>query len=328
MSRFIVIKLMLDNSMFFGSAHSINQVEIRPSSSDTESERAALEISLGINKEQCNLNRVMRTVVVVDAESLDEAIYIADLRVDEALDILELENSGISVHAIMKSGCVRNLLTGGIDPIVYKTFGPFPTYRIDQYLGPLLPSQYLATLAESELKTGLLRSLHWTRLACNENNPQLEFVFRWFALEALLKIGINDSIEPRVRWVLGFPNGGGTNLIQDYLLESIHSHPDYKRARGLIIRRLDGMRDLRNNIVHNGFRFYDHIDKSILSKYVDTATWATARVQKIAVTGLYNGLATVEKICEYLPILVTERSNYINDLHGTVISLLIHSGNT
>ena len=255
MKDYLVVRLVNPKGIYYPRSFCLGNVEVRPPKTDAPDERECLKFSLQKNQEEANLKIAMRLATIMKNVGDQEEAYLQTQDLfEEALDILAMEECGISSVSLMKSGFVRDLISGHVIPRELKNFSPttlFQTIR-DRY--PRISfKEYLLFNREIEICNRFLRSLHWSRRASGEENLQIKILFNWFSIEALLKLNKKDAIVPKAMLSMGFPVGQAKNKVDVALLGKLESHPDYKAFKKLILKNMEEIEEFRNNSVHCGF---------------------------------------------------------------------------
>jgi len=321
----IVVTRLLDHrGVYYPRTYCLDRVEIRNRKSDTQSERDALAASCtafgDIRPDDC-----MRIVTIVDANGERETDELAEERFDEALDLLTPGSGGLSRMAILGTGVYRHIRDARVRPRMPRNDAlPVTSFRVIREPFPQWEwAQFLATNAQTELQQRLVRSYHWSRKANLEANRQLRVLFRWFAMEAIWMVTKDDDITPRIMWALGFPTGSGAGLLSRTFTSALQAHSTIGGWRQQVESLLRAVKNFRNDSVHSGFRLQD-IPRNQVRDFEQITVLACARVQHTVVAGIQAGMVTAAELLEYLPILTENNSNYINDIHGTVIYSLEH----
>jgi len=329
MNEYLIVSLCSDKSIFKPIPYYLGEVEIRTGKYDTELEKESIHKSMELLSEKITDQIAPRIVTVCHANNPTEAFMVARERFDETLDLLNILINHIGEFSLAKSGFVREVFTGNIHPVtpnmhmvLHQTpLSPTPMFFMEKESFPQLSMiDYIFNILppSHELIERLKRGSHWVRKARNELNIQLRILFRWFAMEAAWKVAEEDDIVPKIMLSLGFPTGQKINLVDANIMAQLTSHTDYKSWRDQIKKRLQKVKDLRNDSVHSGFRSWD-ISRTDLLRYDHLATLGCSRL-----------LYLLEKAIElnYLKIVDADRDivyiwqnklNIVQDCHGTII---------
>lgn len=320
---YAVVRLLDPHGSYHANVETYGPVEVRGPRVDSPDETVALQSSCDQWGLAVDLTRCMRIACIVSAESDAAAHDAARLILEEAVDVLDSANWGRSRFEVLGPGFARRLDNGRIFPRKHpKVFGPFTSYLVgSEQLAPPTLQQFLMHRPRLELSSRLVRSMHWLRTARNDASRQRAVLFRWFALEAILRQSKEDDIVPQVSWCLGFPMGKGAALVDPTLRGKLQSHPHYASWRKEVQRRLESIRSFRNDSVHSGFREQD-VSGADLRGFEELLTMTAPRVMHFATQALVLGAETQADLIEYLPVILQTLPNLVNDLHGTVIYLL------
>ena len=320
MNDYLVVRLANPKGIYYPRSFCLGNVEIRPPKTDTPDESECLKVSLEKNQEDANLNVAMRLAAIVEDVSDQEDAYIQTQHLfEEALDVLATEQFGLSSVSLMKSGFVRDLISGDLIPRELKEFSPSTSFHIIRDRFPQISfKEYLLLGREIEIYNRFLRSLHWSRHAGWEENLQIKILFNWFSIEALFKLDKDDDIVPKAMLSMGFPIGQMKNNVDTGLISQLESHTDYKPFRELIHRNMKEIRDFRNDSVHSGFRSWD-ISSIDLKRYSYLTNIACNCCQQLTKIGILSQIETAKDIWDNSPDLLKKRNNIINFVHGTLI---------
>ncbi|WP_331345015.1 hypothetical protein [Cellvibrio sp. UBA7661] len=321
MGKFLVLKILDNNSISLPSTQIYGTVELRSHTSDSEYEIDALKKSALDNRADFDkYSFCARIATIVDTASIHEAIELSENAFSAVLDLKSVEFA-ISNFKTSDIGFTKNLESGKIHPINKIGYEPSMSFMVQQ--GEIQRRDFVNYILslKNELSERYQRSLHWVRNSKHEKNIQLKTLFYWFAIEALLKESENDNIEGIVRWFLGFPNGKHYNDISKLLIAKLAAHPKYAYWNSEIIDVIDKIRVFRNESVHSGFRSVD-FSKKELELYSQVMIYSASRCQTAVQTALLNRISTVSEFKEYIPVIFEENSNIINDVHGNILFTL------
>lgn len=319
MDEYLITRLISDKSILFPGAKGFGDVEIHSNRLDFPSETELLKQSCTAFEEHINLNLAQRITIIISAENPYEADKQAEVKFEQVIDCLSIFSP---IHSLLlSSGFIKNYKTGWKSPRLPKKtvdLSPiFVTYMRD--IEQVNEPQALLAFPETDLKITTLRSIHWLRKAGIESIIQLKFLFGWFALETLAKVQEGENITSKLLQVLGFPLGEIGLLLSHEIILKIKDHPHYELVKRYFRDNFERMRDYRNRIVHSGFRQWD-IPGETLLEFDQIVFWTISRLQSYAIDGLYQGLKSVEELWEYFPLIFFERSDYLRDFHGNILS--------
>lgn len=321
MTLFLVTKLLYD-SVYRARSYCLGNVDIRPPSSDTKLERAAILQSLSANDETAKIDLAMRISTVVEAESSADAIRLADDKFATPVDLYRSDNAGLAKIILLRSGCVSDLHSLTVDPIEEKKpFRSFPAFIREPDGMPAMDRMQWILGAGTELSTRYLRSIHWSGNAMIETNLQVRILFRWFAVEAMWKSGESDNVAPVILWALGFPNGKGAYVISEDLIRRLQKHKTYSAWHKRLEGTLEAIREFRNKSSHEGFRPLD-ISRQDLLLFDRVMKLGCPRVQGLAMRAIESDISSLTEAKEMLPALFEYRDLIIEGTHGTVIHIL------
>lgn len=325
MPDYLVVRINTSGSMVFPSSFCLGVVEIRPAKLDTAGERKALERSVIENNENVNLELNTRLCTIIkNANSPADAHADAQAVFEEVLDVLSIESHGLARFALQESGLTRELTTGLIEHKPSPTITPSTMFKIQhERYPPITIKEHLLANKDVDLCGRLLRSLHWARHAKNDNKLQMNILFNWFAMEALLKAEPNDNIAPKGLLALGFPVGQDVNKIDATVMISLKSHPHYDPYKKLLTKTMEDIREYRNNSVHYGFRQWDAPAEELRRNAYITQT-ACHRSQSLAVIAIRQQCKTLNDFLSNIPQYINDNENIVNYVHNTFLFSLLN----
>jgi len=318
MYKFLVLKILDSSSISLPSTQIYGRVEFRSSKSDSQFETEILKQSAFNNRSNFDAYSICaRIATIVEANNIDEAVNIADNIFSEILDLKSVEFA-ISSFKISDIGFIKNLDSGIIEPIILNEFRPSISFVVWQ--GNIQRKDFTNQILSlnNELSKRYQRSLHWSRNSKHESSIQLQTLFYWFAVEALVKESENDNIGGVIRWFLGFPNGKNRHDVSTQVLNNLNKHPRYDYWNKEIIDLVEKIRTFRNDSIHSGFRSTD-FSKKELKLYNQIMVFSASRCQAAVATALISGINTVSEFKEYIPTIFEANENIINDVHGNII---------
>jgi len=132
--KWLVARVLDPNGSWFSNGRVLSRVEFRTGRMDSPLEKAALVQSVSTHKLTIDIEHSMRACTIVEAPTADEAHRVAEPVIDEALDLLDFENIGLSRNAVLGPGFARSFVDGAVvsrQPSV--PFGPFTAYAIQPW---------------------------------------------------------------------------------------------------------------------------------------------------------------------------------------------------
>lgn len=292
--------------------YALGGVELRAQDSLTRDEFAALDESArsqGMSLEHFKHSPV--ACVIVLAEDVLTATEIADGPIAEVLDFQEAFEIGgqFSRNEILPASFVRDMETGAVSVgrtlLSSKLWGT-PVRMRNWFWEPPDAMRRAFFLERSELGVQLRRSVHWWRRSRSVLDGQLRLLWRWFAIEALCKVRVEETdITPRIRWFLGFPTGPALTTVPRRLIAEWEAQADYDTWRRKVVRWLVEIRDFRNESVHNGFRFAD-IDVGRLRLYNRVADTVCVNLHQATHRALAIGARSRQDLADYVDCVFRE----------------------
>ena len=326
--RLLIVRLCSDRSLFRPRTLVLGKVEVRGRRCDTARERAALLDSMA----KCGLSSQVevcpRLATVVEGPTIDECRAAAEVRFEEALDILDQEGFGMAKFSLLEAGFYREFEGTAVVPLIppeAKGLPPNVVFHVTPEETPVLGfTEFVANHPGGELRSRFLRSAHWSRRSRWEPDLQLRVLFRWFAIEAACKVDKEFEVAPVVAAALGFPMKTIWNSLQGSTRDGLLAHPRYSSWRSQVHNRLRDLERWRNDSVHSGFRPWD-ISAGDLRAFDMLSNLGSARVQSLVREALVAAVSSAGDFALLVPTLIDlEAGQYVNDVHGTVIYSLEH----
>ena len=319
MNSFLVVRILSDQSISIHSTLNYGDVELRSYSTDTELEIEILRASayeVGLDFDRHSI--CARISTIVECESPTKAIHIADGRFLVLLDFKSTEYA-LSTISVSRIGLIKDLASGETLPIKKTIFQPSLSFVMARGTVQCFDRTNFLMLLDNELSDRYRRSLHWARNSKNENSLQLKLIFLWFSVEALLKADESDnSVESYVRLFLGFPNGLQCKLASKGLTADLENHPRYDYWKRELPKKVEKIRNFRNDSVHSGFRSVD-FKKEDLNLFSVIMTYAVTRCQAGVMRGLISDIKTLKDFKKNSVMLFEDNANLINDVHNSII---------
>lgn len=321
---YVCTRLLLGESIYFGAPRGYGAVDVRPAGGETPSEARELNKSLEAWAESANLDTCMRLTTVSDGFSSTEAMDIAEVRFEEALDILHQELFFARPPRLSRAGVIVPLHTGIPEAILPKRYmGPAPVFqRSDALIEELSQDRLLLAVPPTEVAVRLKRAAHWTRLANTEKNPVLQVVFRWFLIEGLCNFDQTDpAATSRALLTVGvFTKSIGRNrpaLIQNL----INKVPEYKHFSKRVKADMEKLQRLRHSTVHDAAHTME-VDKELLKRLSLLTSVLAPRVKKRLMDAFFEYQpTTIKEAWSLVEAQVTSDPNLSTKV-AEVISLL------
>ncbi|MGQ4005181.1 HEPN domain-containing protein [Francisellaceae bacterium CB300] len=321
MNKYMVVKVLNDQSICIPSTEVYANVELRSNSADFPEEIEALKLSAkNFNLDFDRYINNARISTIVEGTDINDAVIIADTRFEEILD-LKFRDAILSNITLSDIGFIKNLETFELQDIKNNIPSSSMTFFIKEDEIQKYSVINFILLQNSDLSKRYIRSLHWLRRSRYENDLQLRILFNWFAVEALLKENEDDNVSGSILWFLGFPNNKSRQLISDRLLRELQAIPNYNILKKKLLDIIDEIRIFRNDSVHGGFRKMDFSNKH-LAIYDQVMTLGISRCISAVEVAIINTISTVTEFKEYAPYIFEYNSNLVNDVRGNIVFTL------
>ncbi|EJP4177907.1 hypothetical protein NUE03_004133 [Vibrio vulnificus] len=318
MKPYLIVKVLETQSVYLPTTTVYSNVELRSSNADSSEELSALQAcAKKLNLDFTKYSHCARIATIVNSNSMEAAVSIAESRFEEILDLKSIEVP-ISNFTLSSIGFVKDLSSGQLHELKSSTHQPTMSFVTHQGNTQRVDITHYILAQDSELSKRYLRSLHWFRNSKHENNPQLKILFNWFAVEALLKESEKDNIAVYIRWFLGFPNGKAGKLVDQALLSKLESFENYFYWKKELVKVLEKIRIFRNDSTHHGFRSIDFTSKE-LELYSQVMIYGVTRCQGAVQTAILNGVTSVDEFKDYMPIIFESNKYMLNDVRGNIL---------
>lgn len=312
MLNFLVTRLFSDKAFFRSETLVIGSVEFRIQRNESKIERKALIVSLEKHRESPQLIQISpRISTIIQSTSEQMAIENANIIFEEVTDALDQDENFMSKYFVYKSGYIRNLRNGQVNPI-FPTNNKIiesPIFYIRNFYFEENNNIQKIFLSDknTELFQRYLRSCHWHRKAKLEFSSQIRIMYRWFSMEAGWKSKEYEDISNFILSSIGYPS---ININYNYHLMFKNNEEEviYKAQKNRFKDVVEQLRIARNNFVHSGFREWDLPDNQI--KIFDGLSMiACSRLLSILQNAVAKEFSNLDEVKEVFPILLEESIN-------------------
>lgn len=199
----------------------------------------------------------LRARTWVSGVTCADAMRLGESEISEAIELMNARVLSMgSALRLLSAGYAQDILTGSTVPIQKEsgqTFIGNLHLMDDAANGPrwILNLLLAAPMAFGELGQAFRRSFHWGQLARKAHTRGESILLNMLAAEALCVVR-SDPL-PKLLAVAGFPGG---NMAKEAASIGYSSRNNRTRRKRLVVL-MDKMREVRNQIVHEGFRDTD-----------------------------------------------------------------------
>jgi hypothetical protein len=265
----MIIKIvkLIDSNQYIYENKPYGAVDVRTSDSETEEEKEASIKSLNSFNYTTDGKNILRLVTIIEAKNLKRAILDSELLFEETIDLLKRQFI-TKIKNCDDAGYWVNMDTGETKPFLKlkDTTIPFFNQIYQTSLGPYSPmfgEQMIASNRGIEVIETFIRSIHWYNNSNSQARSYLKFLYKWIAIETITKTNVNEDIIPKLCLVLGFPSSKYLMSIPKYKAERLTSKIGYKHYKKIIKDELYECKQIRNAIVHSGFKETNLLDKNL-----------------------------------------------------------------
>ncbi len=319
--KFLCVRI-LELNQYVPGTKSYGSVDIRSEKYDLPSEKSTLLESKTQFDFSGDIDKYNRIATIVEAHSEKEAYSTSNLVFEEAIDFHLYSGFLSNIKPLSKIGFLKNLTTSEIHPITPSLINQRPALGImfhvmHESYEIIDPNQLVFNL-ENELTINIKRAAHWSRFALFEKNQVLRFLFNYISFETLAKLGPTENITGKLSLILGFPTGTYSREISPEIHRKLNASLNYRTWRKYIAKKLDEMRDLRNKIVHNGFRLQE-LSTPDIKVYNYLIGAARNTLKAFAIAGCYQKIQRLEDFWEMIALIFEENFNIENSFRGTFL---------
>jgi len=321
--RYKIVKLY-ETNYHFAKTESFGAVDVRLSGTETRSEAAAALDSLESYEIEHEGKNLIRLVTIVEGSGFAEALHEANILFEETADLVkrypvakisQCSGAGYfvdldtgTVAAFRKSEKPRDLLGN----LFHVNYGPYAKVNAQQYI---------AAGREDELVKAYFRAINWFNKSRSQSRRYLRFLFSWISFETVSKVENNTSIVPRISMVMGFPRGADVRKLSPSFLGKLNNVKDYKAWKDYVYKHLEESRELRNQLVHSGFKETDLVEEDIKKKqYI--VDYAYHNMIDYLERIVLEGIRTIEDAWDKMPSMIESNENIATQLEGSFIYML------
>jgi hypothetical protein len=303
----IKIVKLIDSNQYIYENKPYGYVDVRTIESETEEEKQVAIESLKSYNYPIDERNILRLVTIIKDKTMKRAMIEAELLFEETIDLLKRQNitrirncDGAGYWVDMDTGVTKPFLK----PIDNRL--PFFDHVFQMSLGPYSPmfsEQMISSNRNVEAIEAFIRSLHWYNDSNSQARLYLNFLYKWIAIETITKINFDEDIIPKLCLVIGFPLSKNLKSISEYDINKMSSIENYKNYKKLIRKELYRCREIRNDIVHSGFKETNLLSENLeLKLYIIDSVYTCMIniVEKIIIAGKNTIKEVWDVMCEYV----------------------------
>jgi hypothetical protein len=318
--NFKIVKLYESNHQSFFT-ESYGDVDVRTSKAETKEEAKAATDSLESYSYSIENKNIIRLVIIVEDTDIKKAIEIANIKYEEIENLLKrfpiakirpcndagywIDIDNGLIYPFLKQNVQSNILGN----LYHINQGPFS--RINT-------QQFIASGRNDELIKSYFRSIDWYSKSQQQKKKYLKFLFTWISIETIAKVNENESIVPKICTVMGFPRGNDLLKLSADTKTKLNKIPNYKIWNDYVYHHLEKSRELRNDIVHSGFKETD-IEYSDLEKKIYILTFAYNNLINYIEKLILEGVSTIPDAWTNMSHQLENNENLINVISGNFI---------
>jgi hypothetical protein len=305
-SDWLVVRILPSGSFYAGHSFSVGQVEISYKPVEPPAAQKALGKSKDSFKYEADISSLPRAKVVVRNTNRIQALNRGSQLIEEVLDVINFCALDFGDIRTLGIGYLQDLRTKQYYPVLCEDDIVFTTMFVrDTELDNPYPWNLFRILLEkpkhsrSELEQRVLNAVSWLRQAKFQRNTVRELLFRWIALETLLKEREKEVIATKTLVAIGFPEGEIFNKLEPAIQQELNAEQKFKPWKQELKKRFEDTQGLRDAIVHEGFKDIDLSTAGCtlpLEDYLQAIRMATARAIGFACMGLALGCKTVQEL--------------------------------
>jgi hypothetical protein len=315
-----IVKLIESNQYIFENKP-YGSVDVRTSESETEEEKLVAQESLKSYNYSTNEKNILRLVSIFESETLKKALLDSEVLFEEIIDLLKRQPVS-RIKSCDGAGYWVDMYTGKIMPFLkpndHKDF--LLNHVFQMSLGPYSPmfEEQIISSCKNEAIEAFIRSIHWFNDSKSQTKSYLKFLYKWIAIETITKTERDEDIIPKLCLIIGFPLSKSIKLLPKNNVERLIAKSEYKLNKKIIKEELYKSRNIRNNIVHSGFKEVNLIDEKMeLKLYIIDSVYSCMinSIEKI----ILSGKNTLKEIWDVMREYIMNDTNMIKWIYGTFL---------
>jgi len=306
-SDWLVVRILPLGSFYAGHSFSVGQVEISYKPMEPPAAQKALEESKKSFNYEADISFLPRAKVIVRNTNRIQALNQGSQLIEEVLDVINFCALDFGDVRTLGIGYLQDLLTKQYHPVHRADDVAFdsPMFVLDTELDNPYPWNLFRILLEkpkhsrSELEQRVLNAVSWLRQAKFQRNTVRELLFRWIALEVLLKERKRKVIANKALVAIGFPESKIFKKLEPAIQQELKTEQKFKLWKKELEKRFKDIQNLRKHIVHEGFKDIELSTAGCtlpLEDYLQAIRMAAARAIGFACVGLALGCKTVQEL--------------------------------
>jgi len=319
----IKIVRLIDSNQHIFETKPYGYVDMRTSDSETEEEKQSATESLRSFNYSLDNENILRLVVILLNVTFSKAIEESEILFEETIDIIKWQPlakikycDGAGYWVDMKTGKT----TAFLKPKENKSDFLGSMFQMSLgYYSPMFNEQMILSLRNNNVIEAFIRSMYWYNNSNTQKRQNLQFLYKWIAIETMAKTYKDEDIIPKLCLVIGLPTNKYCKLIPINFAEKLNSINGLKHYKKIINKELFECKNIRNKIVHSGFKDTIVLNENIdLKLYLLDAiyNWMTYYIEKIVITGK----KTLEEIWDVMYQYVIQEEKLINWLTKTLFT--------
>jgi hypothetical protein len=330
----VIIKIvkLIDSNQYIYENKPYGYVDVRTTESETEEEKQMAIESLNSFDYPADGRNILRLVTIIEAKDIKKAKINSELLFEETIDLLKRQFI-TRIKDCDGAGYWVNMDTGETKPFLkpHEYHNPYFDHVYQTSLGPYSPmfsEQMISSNRNVEVIEAFIRSLHWYNDSNSQARMYLKFLYKWIAIETITKINFDEDIIPKLCLVLGFPLSKNLKAISENNIGKWTSIDNYKSYKILIRRELYKCREIRNDIVHSGFKETNLLNENLqLKLYIIDSVYSCMinTIEKIIATGK----SSIKEIWDVMSDYVMQDKNLMTWISGTFLrqlGIIVSSG--
>lgn len=305
-SDWLLVKVLPIGSFYPGYSFSVGQVEINYKPVEPPEAQRALEESKKLFRYEADISSLPRIKVIVHNTSQIEALNHGSQLIEEGLDVVNFCAFDFGDVRTLGIGYMQDLRTKRYYSVKPESDIEFtPMFVRDTKLDNPYPWNLFRMILEkpkqrrSELEQRVLNAVSWLRQAKFQRNTIRELLFRWIALEILLKEQEKEIVSSKALVTVGFPEGEIFKQLGSDAQQVLKEHPKFQAWKEEIKKRFGEIQELRNEIVHQGFKDVELSAvgcRHSLETYLHLMRMAAGRAIRFTYIGIELGCSTVKEL--------------------------------
>jgi hypothetical protein len=323
MRKYMLLKIvkLIDSNQHIFENKPYGLVDVRTTESETEEEKQAAIESLKSYNYSTDGKNILRLVGIFEGETIKKVMLDSEIVFEEIIDLLKRQPV-TRTRNCDGAGYWVNMDTGETMPFQkpHEQQDLFLNHVFQMSLGPYSPmlGEQIISSCKNEAIEAFIRSIHWFNDSKLQTKSYLQFLYKWIAIETIAKIEIEEDIVPKLCLIIGFPLSKYYKTTPMNETEKLITKGKYKFYKEIIRKEFYKCREIRNSIVHSGFKEVNIINENMeLKLYLIDSVYSCMinTIEKIILLGKNK----LKEIWDVMSEYIMKNENMIKWVSGVFI---------